>query len=62
MGSKVLSVEDDGRSGRSKDATADENVKVMHTLVMYDRRRDLRSTPAKWAYVLEQYNQSLLTS
>ena len=62
MGSKVLSVEDDGRSGRSKDATADENVKVMHTLVMYDRRRGLRSKLAKGAYVLEQYNQSLPTS
>ena len=37
------SVEDDGRSGRPKDATADENVKVVHTLVMCDRRRDLRS-------------------
>ena len=37
------SVEDDGRSGRPKDATADENVKVMHTLVMCDRRRDLGS-------------------
>ena len=30
-------------SGRPKDATADENVKVVHTLVMFDRRRDLRS-------------------
>ena len=37
------SVEDDGRSGHPKDATADENVKVVHTLVMCDRRRDLRS-------------------
>ena len=35
------SVEDDGRSGRSKDATTDENVKVVHTLVMCDRKRDL---------------------
>ena len=37
------SIEDDGQSGRLKDATADENVKVVHTLVMCDRRRDLRS-------------------
>ena len=37
------SVEDYGRSGRPKDATADENVKVVHTLVMCGRRRDLRS-------------------
>ena len=36
-------VEDDGRSGCPKDATADENVKVVHTLVTRDRRRDLRS-------------------
>ena len=33
------SVEDDGRSGRPKDATTDENVKV----VICDRRRDLQS-------------------
>ena len=37
------SVEDDRRSGRPKDAAADENVKVMHTLVICDRRQDLRS-------------------
>ena len=47
MGSRVQegereSVEDGGRSGRNKDDTTDENVKVMHTLVMCDRRRDLR--------------------
>ena len=36
------SVEDDGLFGRPKDAAADENVKVMHTLVMCDRR-DLQS-------------------
>ena len=36
------SVEDDGRSGRPKDATTNENVKVVHTLVMCDRMRDLR--------------------
>ena len=48
MGSRVYeeereSVEDDGWSCRPKDATADENVKVVHTLVMCDMRRDLRS-------------------
>ena len=37
------SVENDGRSGRLKDATANENVKVVHTLVMCNRRRDLQS-------------------
>ena len=37
------SVEDDGRSGRPKDATADANVNVVHTLVICDRRRDQRS-------------------
>ena len=37
------SFEDDRLSGRLKDAYADENVKVVHTLVMCDRRRDLRS-------------------
>ena len=30
------SVEDDGRSGRLKDATVDENVKVVHTLIRQD--------------------------
>ena len=35
------SVEDDGLSSRPKDVTSDENVKVVHTLVMCDRRRDL---------------------
>ena len=34
---------DDGQSGCPKDATADENVKAVHTLVMCDRRGDLRS-------------------
>ena len=37
------SVEDDGRSGRTKDATPDENVMVVHTLVMCNRGQDLRS-------------------
>ena len=37
------SVDDDGRSCRPKDATADENVKVVHTMVTCDRRRDMRS-------------------
>ena len=37
------SVEDDGRSGRPKDATADENVKVVHTLVICDWRRTCKA-------------------
>ena len=37
------SVEDDRLSGRPKIATTDENVEVLHTLVMYDRRPDLQS-------------------
>ena len=37
------SVDDDRRSGHPKDATDYENVKVVHTLVMCYRRRDLRS-------------------
>ena len=54
------SVEDDGRSGRPKDATSDENVMVMYTLVICDRRRDLRSIASEvvisfWAV------QSILT-
>ena len=41
------SIEDDGRSGLPKDDTADENVKVVHTLVMCDRRQDVRSIASK---------------
>ena len=38
------SIEDDGRSGRPKDATADEHFKVAHIVpAMCDKRRDLRS-------------------
>ena len=37
------SIDDDPRSGRSKDATTDENVEIVHNLAMCDRRRDLRS-------------------
>ena len=55
------SVEDDGQSDRPKDATADETVKVVHTVVMSDRRRDLRSI----ASVVKKRNfgtvQSILT-
>ena len=37
------SIKDDERSGRPKDATTDENVEIVHNLVMCDRRRDLQS-------------------
>ena len=37
------SIDDDQRSDRPKDATTDENVEIVHNLVMCDRRRDLRS-------------------
>ena len=38
-----MSVEDDGRLDRLKGATANENVKVMPTLLMCERRRNLHS-------------------
>ena len=38
------SVEDSRRSGHPKDATADENVKVVHTLVVCDYKE---ARPAK---------------
>ena len=41
MGKEI--VEDDGRSGRFNNATADENVMAVHTLVICDRMQDLRS-------------------
>ena len=41
------SVEDYGGSGGPKDAANDEKVKVVHTLVMCDRRRDLRNTASE---------------
>ena len=37
-------MEDYERSGRPKEATADENVELMHSLIMCDRRRSLRDT------------------
>ena len=37
------SIENDAKSGRPKDATTDENVEIVHNLVVCDRRRDLRS-------------------
>ena len=37
------SIDDDPRSGCPKDATTDENVEIVHNLVMCDRRRNLRS-------------------
>ena len=37
------SIAEDRWSGCPKDATAIENVKVVHTLVMCDRRRDAQS-------------------
>ena len=36
------SIEDDERSGCPKEATTDENVEIVHSLVMCDRRRNLR--------------------
>ena len=42
-GQQRESIEDDGQSDRPKDVIVDENIKVVHTLVMCDRRRDLRS-------------------
>ena len=64
MGSRVRegergSVEDDGRSGCPKDATADDNVMVVHTLVLCDRRRDLRSIASEVGVSLGQYTKSL---
>ena len=49
------SIEDDGRSGRLKDATANENVKVVHTLVLCDRTRDLRSGYTFWGSTINPY-------
>ena len=52
------SVEDNGRSARPKDATSDENVNVVHTLDMCDRRRDLRSIASEIGISFGQYKQS----
>ena len=37
------SIDEDPRSGRPKDATIYENVEIVPNLIMFDRRRDLRS-------------------
>ena len=50
----------DVRSGRPRDATTDANVKVVHTLVMYDRRRNLRSIASEVGISLGAI-QSILT-
>ena len=34
-----MSIEDDERSGHPKEATKDENVEIVQSLVMCDRRR-----------------------
>ena len=39
--------ENDGRSGHPKDVTADENVMVVHTLVMCDKSRGMQSTASE---------------
>ena len=36
------SIEDDEKSGYPKEATTDENVEIVHSLVMCDRRRNLQ--------------------
>ena len=41
------SVKDDRWSGRPTDAITDGNFKVVHTLVLCDQRRDLRSIASK---------------
>ena len=51
------SIEDDGRSGHPKDDFADENIKVVHTLVMCDRRQDLRSMASAVGILFGQDNQ-----
>ena len=55
------SVEDDRRSGHPKDATTDEKVKVVHTLVMCDRRQDLGSVASEVGISFGAV-QSILTS
>ena len=52
------SVREDGRSGSPKYATADENVKVVHTLILCDRRRDLQTKASEVGISFWKYNQS----
>ena len=51
------SIEDDARYGRPKDATTDENVEIVHNLVICDRRRDLRSIASEVGTSLGQCKQ-----
>ena len=53
-------VEDDEMSGCPKGATADENAKVVHTLVMCDRRRDLQTIASEVGIGLINPNQHLI--
>ena len=41
------SIEDDGQSGHPRDATTDQHVKVVYTLVMCDRSQDLQGIASK---------------
>ena len=50
-------IEDDARSGRPKDATTDEDVEIVHNLVMCDRRRDVQSIASQVGISSGQYKQ-----
>ena len=40
-------LKDDERSGHPKEATTDENIEIVHSLVMCDRRQNLRDIASK---------------
>ena len=54
------SIEDDERSGHPKVATTDENIDIVHSLVMCDRRLNLRDIASKMSISFKAV-QSVLT-
>ena len=52
----------DGLAALLQDATADENVKIVHTFVMCDRRRDLQSIASEVGILLGHNKQSYPTT
>ena len=55
-------MEDYERSGRPKEATTDENVELVYSLIMCDRRRSLRDIARKNRHKFLGRNQSILTN
>ena len=52
------SVEDYERSGRPQEITTDENIELVHSLIMYDRGRSLRDIARQISTMSGQFSLS----